>query len=148
MGVTELIGKDDQVDQNEYSESIALTFDRPTSGELLQFTFYTWEDGSGAIQDPAGTLIILDADPANTIAGVSQISKAEHLTIIGQVAVEADDWITDATGGSACVTDTPIAFHDVTALYFLWFHTDATSFNDAAGDNEYLEMNAWYRKES
>jgi hypothetical protein len=147
IGLTELVGINEQVDQNDFGGSVGVEFGEDITGELLSFTFYATEDGSGDVQDSAGWLIILDADPATT-AGDTALTAAERVTIIGQVEVEAGDWITDANGGSACIYDQPIPFHAVDALYFVWFHTDATSLNDGAGDDEQLEFNAWYRRDS
>lgn len=150
LGLTELVGADEQLDQNDYGASVAITLGdgiRPVSGELLSFMFYTAETGSGAIQTPAGTLLILDADPAVS-AGDTAISAAEHRTVLGRVDVEAADWNSDANGGNACKLDQPIPFHSLNAIYALWYHTDATSLNDGAGDDETLHFNAWYRRDT
>jgi len=147
-GLTELVGINEQVDQNDFGGSVAVALPAPrVSGEILQFTFYATEDGSGAVQDSAGRLLIFDANPATT-AGDTALTAAEWVTLIGVVKVEATDWITDANGGAACITDTPIVFHALSALYFVWFHDDATGLNDAAGDDEQLEFNFWYRRDS
>jgi len=60
--------------------------------------------------------------------------------------IEASDWDTDANGGSACVKDQVVAFHAVTSLYLVWFHTDDTDLNDAAGNDEVLEVEIKYRR--
>lgn len=147
IGVTELVGKDAKVDQNDYGASVGVTFEEEITGELLSFAFFATEDGDGAVQDSAGWLYIFDANPAIT-AGDTAITNAEWLTLIGKVEVEAGDWTTDANGGCAYVSDQPVPFHGVGALYFAWFHTDATGLNDAGGDDEQLEFNAWYRRDS
>ena len=141
IGVTELVGKDEEVNTDDYGASVVVSFDREQSGEFIQFTFYATEEG-GAVQDSAGTLFIFDADPAIS-AGDTSITAAEAKTVIGKVEVVADDWETDANGGVACITDRPIRFHRLSNLYFAWKHTDATDLNDAAGDDEVLEVNAW-----
>lgn len=148
--LTELVGKDEQVDQNDYGGSVAVTLGdgvRPVSGELLSFAFFSTEEGTGAVQTPAGTLLILDADPAVS-AGDTSITAAERLTVLGHVSIAAADWQTDANGGSNFVYDQPVPFHNLQALYFVWFHEDATSYNDGAGDDEVLEVKAWYRRDS
>jgi hypothetical protein len=148
--LTQLIGSDEQVDQNDYGTSVAVTLGdgvRPCSGELLSFMFFSLESGSGAVQIPAGTLVILDADPAAS-AGDTAVSAAERVTILGQVAVAAADWQSDANGASAFIYNRPVPFHNLQTLYFLWFHEDATSFNDSAGDDEILQVKAWYRRDS
>jgi hypothetical protein len=145
--VTDLVGKNDQVDQNDYGASVAISLGtQPVSGEFLGFTFISSEEGSGSVQTPAGRLILLDADPAVT-AGDTAITTAEHLTVVGIVEVAAADWHSDANGALAYVCTTPIAFHALSTLYAVWFHTDATSYNDAAGDDERLRFNAWYRRD-
>jgi hypothetical protein len=140
IGVTELVGADEQVDQNDYGASVEVALGTRISGEFLHFTFYSRETGTGAVQTPAGSLFILDADPATT--------AAERLTVIAEIPVAAADWQADANGASVTIADKPVAFHAVDALYFLWFHEDATSLNDGAGDDEILEVNAWYRRDS
>jgi hypothetical protein len=148
--LTELIGADEQVDQNDYAGSAAVTLGdgiRPCSGELLSFAFFSTETGTGAVQTPAGILLILDADPA-TAAGDTAITAAERITILGHVAVAAADWQSDANGASAFIYNRPIPFHNLQTLYFLWFHEDAASLNDAGGDNEILQVKAWYRRDS
>jgi hypothetical protein len=147
IGVTELVGADEQVDQNDYGASVEVALGTRISGEFLHFTIYARETGTGAVQTPAGSLFILDADPATT-AGDTAITAAERLTVIAEIPVAAADWQADANGASVTITDKPVAFHAVDTLYFLWFHEDATSLNDGAGDDEILEVNAWYRRDS
>lgn len=145
-----LIDDDEQVDQNDYGASQAVTLGdgvRPCSGELLSFVFISRETGTGAVQTPAGTLLILDEDPATT-AGDTAIDMVERVDVIGHVDVAAAAWQSDANGGSQFVYNVPVPFHNLQTLYFLWFHEDATSFNDGAGDNEILEVKAWYRRDS
>jgi hypothetical protein len=148
--LTALIGADEQVDQNDFGASVAVTLGdgvRPVSGEFLSLMLYTWEEGTGAVQTPAGTLLILTSDPATT-AGDTSITSGERLQVIGQIAVSASDWISDANGGSCCIVDQPVPIHDLTTVYLLWFHEDATSFNDGAGDDECLSCRLWYRRDT
>ncbi len=144
-GIVELVGIDDKVDQNDFGDSIALyTFvNPPASGEIRAFAFYATEDGTGAVQDSAGELLIFDADPA-TAFGDTSITAAERLTQLGRIVVSASDWTTDANGGIAYINTKIVPFHPVTALYVVWKQTDGTGLNDAAGDDEQLEMNAWF----
>ena len=146
-GLTELVGTDEQVDQNDYGGSVGVSLGGSMTGEILSFMFYSTEDGTGAVQTPAGTLMILDADPAIS-AGDTSMTAAERVTVLGQVKVLASDWKSDANGGSAYVYDQPVPFHALATLYLAWFHEDATSLNDGAGDDEQLEVNFWYRRES
>ena len=46
-GLTELIGADEQVDQNDYSGSVAVSLGLHVSGEILQVTLYATETGTG-----------------------------------------------------------------------------------------------------
>ncbi len=148
--LTQLIGKDEQVDQNDYGTSVNITLGdgiRPVSGEFLSFTFYTIEEGTGAIMTPAGTLLLLDTDPA-IASGDTAMTAGERVGVIGQIKVLATDWKSDANGASAFIYGQPLPFHNLQTLYAVWFHEDATSLNSAAGDDEYLSFNAWYRRDS
>jgi hypothetical protein len=148
LGNTELIGINEQVDQNDYCAAVSVTLGaEPVSGEILSFCFYSLESGSGAVQTPAGWLYILDTNPV-IASGDTAIGAANRPTILGRVQVEAGDWEADANGATAYIVDTPVAFHDLTVLWFTFKLTSATSLNDAAGDDEYLQFNAWYRRDS
>ena len=146
-GLVELIGINEQVDQDEYSASVGVVLGGTYSGEILMVTLYSTEDGSGAVQEPDGVLIFLDIDP-EAAAGDAALTAAERVTIIGQIDVETDDWQSDANGASACIKNQPLTFHSLATIYAVWFHKNATSFNDVAGDDEQLEMNMWYRRDS
>lgn len=148
-GLLSLVGADNQVDQNDFS----LTADIPVglstvpcSGELLSLVLVSRETGTGAVQTPTGHVIFLDADP-NTTAGDTALTAAEWATAIGQVEIESGDWISDANGALA-FKQIAIAFHKLSTLYAVWLHTDATSYNDGAGDDETLDLNVWFRKDS
>ena len=147
LGLTELIGINEQVAQNQYCASVGITLaTQPISGELLAFALYSQESGTGAVLQPTGKLILLDADPTSA-AGDTALTAAEQLTILGIVDVAAGDWIADANGALAYIVDTPIPFHRLTSLYAVWKHSLATAYNDAAGDDEQLQFNAWYRRD-
>ena len=149
IGVTELVGKDEQVDQNDYSGSVSIDLPgaQPVSGEILAFAFYSTEEGSGAVQEAAGKLILFDADPA-VASGDTALALAEHLTILGIVEVSASDWHSDANGATQYIYNQPVAFHALKTLYAAWFHEAATSLNSAADDDEKLRFNAWLRRDS
>jgi len=150
IGLTELIGKDEQVDQDDYGGSVAILLGdgvRPASGEFLSFTLVTKETGTGSVLTPAGILLLFDADPAVT-AGDTALTLGVMNYCIGRVDVKATDWHSDANGAVACKSSPPIPFHTLTTIYAIWFHEDATSFNDAGGDDEYLSFNAWYRRDT
>lgn len=151
-GLLELVGKDEEIASGEVGGSVSFSLtangqpNKNGTGEILNVTLIATQEGTGAIQDSAGYLLVFDADP-NPTAGDTDLAAAEWKTLIGIVTVEASDWITDANGGAAFIYDTPIAFHDCETLYFVWLHNDATSLNDGAGDDEVLEMNAFMRLE-
>lgn len=146
-GLTELVGINEEVNTSDYGGSVTVTLAAGYSGEILNFAFYATEDDAGAIQDSAGVLYILDADPA-VAAGDTAMTAAEWVTVLGKVEVEAADWDVDANGGCAYIYSPPVPFHALSSLYFVWFHTDGTDLNDAAGDDEQLEFNFWYRRDS
>mgnify|MGYP001080208530 CR=1 FL=1 len=155
LGPVTLIGPDHQVDQNDYSPSVALDLvaacdtrsAAPISGEILHVTLISTEAGDGSVLVPAGVLYLFSADPAIT-AGDTAITAAERATVIAQIEVETTDWKADANGASATVYTKPVAFHPLPALYAAWFHEDATAYNDAAGNNEQLQLVAWLRRDN
>lgn len=147
LGLSEIIGiNDTAVDQNDYSKSVSVDISsgggQPVSGCIEAFAFYQTEDAGGAILSPAGTLYVLGADP-EVASGDTALAAAEWPTVLGAVDVAATDWKTDATGSVAHITDTPVWFHPLATLYFVFKLTSATSINSAAGDDEQLEFNAW-----
>lgn len=147
LGITTLVGINQEVNTSDYGASVAVTLPHAgCSGEIISFLFVASESGDGAIQDSAGQLLIFDADPAIS-AGDTALAAAgaEHKTLIGIVNVTAGDWQTDANGGAAFIYDQPVPFHSLTTAYFAWFHTDAEDLNDAAGNDEMLDVNAWVR---
>lgn len=148
-GLVELVGVNDQVDQNDFGASVAVTTVPliQVSGEIVQWGLFSTVDGTGSVQTPAGTLFVFSANPA-IAAGDTSITAAERLTVIGQIGVAASDWKADANGASAFIHDQPLVFPPLGTLYLAWFHEDATSFNDGAGDDEQLEGAFWYRRDS
>jgi hypothetical protein len=146
-GLTELVGINEQVDQNDYSGSVEVALGGTYSGEILSVAFYATEDGTGAVQDSAGILYVFDADPS-IASGDTAMTAAERVTVLGKLSIGAADWDADTGGGLAYVNTSPIPFHALASLFFVWKHLDATSLNDAAGDDEQLEFNFWYKRES
>jgi hypothetical protein len=148
-GIFELVGTDEQVDQDDYSGSVevSLPTDGPVSGEILSVILISTEDGSGAVQTPNGKLIFLDADPAVT-SGDTALAAAEWPTVLGVVDIATTDWTSDANGGAAYITDTPIPFHALSSIFVTYKHEHATALNSAAGDDEQIECNFWYRRDA
>lgn len=150
LGLTELIGTDEEIAQNEYGGSVSATLGdgvRPVSGEILSFMLFSTEEGTGSIQTPAGSLILFDTSPAIS-AGDAAMVVAAHLAVIGRVDVAAADWHSDANGAIVCKVDCPIPFHNLHSIHAVWFHSDANSYNDLSGDDEQLRFNAWYRRDT
>ncbi len=144
--LVELIGINENVANTQYGASVSVALAASHSGELLKSCLTTTEDGAGSILTPAGTLFILDAATANAV-GAAAITAVERLTVLAQITYAAADWQSDANGGSNCkvIAD---GFHVNGTLHALWFHEDATAFNDVAGDDEQLELAFWYRRDS
>lgn len=146
QGLTELVGINELLAQNNYSDEVTLTLASTSSGEVLKVCLYTTEDATGAILEPTGTLFLFDADPSVTLND-TDLTAAARVTMIAQIPVAAGDWDSDANGAVACLTRAD-AFHDLASVFAVWRHTLATSINSAAGDDEQLEANLWYRRDS
>ena len=157
-GLTEIIDKDDaEVAAQEYSNSVEVTLDQinPTadieyhSGEILYMNLYASELGSGAVLSTAGKMFVFDFDPSIS-AGEDAMAAAgaNHKLALGFVKFASTDWDADANGAIARKT-CAIPFHPVKKLYFC-FRPDAgeTAINSAAGDDEELHFNFWYRRDS
>ena len=154
-GLVSLIGINNQVDQNDYGASVKIDLaaaagahpNAPISGEILHLTLISREAGTGAVLAPAGVLYLFGADP-EVDAGDTALESLARAAVIAQVEVETTDWKADAGGASATIFTKPVAFHALPALWAAWLHEDATSYNDVAGDDETLQLNAWFRRDS
>jgi hypothetical protein len=148
QGPIELVGINEQVDENEYGGSVAVTLDADVghSGEILNVILVSTEDDSGSVQTPAGTLFFFNANPSIN-AGATAMTAAARLLEVGQVSIAAADWQSDANGASVS-KDVAISFEQLQSLYLAWFHEDATSLNDGASDDEQLEVIFRYRRDS
>jgi hypothetical protein len=102
IGLTELVGINETVANTNYGDEVSVTIgdgpnnEREVSGEFLSFMFYSTEDGSGAVQTPAGRLLIFDTAPT-IAANDTAITVAEATTLVGQVRVAVADWTTHAS---------------------------------------------------
>jgi hypothetical protein len=134
----ELVGADEQVDQNDYGAHVEV--DMHGSGEILSAMFLSI---GGDILEPSGQLLIFNA-AVTVAAGATSITTGERGELIGIIDVAASDWQSDVNGASAFIYDQPIPYN-TNDLYFVWFHTDATSINSAAEDDEELWVNLLYR---
>lgn len=146
LGLTELIGVNEQVDSTNYGASVGIALAATESGSILTVLLVSKETGTGAVQTPAGQLIFFDADPEITanLAAMSA-AAADHAKIIGHIEVLVADWKSDTSGAYAFLI-TNIPFHSIGTLYATWRMASGSAMNDAAGDDEQLLFNAWYRR--
>ena len=145
-GVFELIGINERVDQNRYSDEVAVAFPAYLGYEITKICLYSTEDGTGAVQRPNGQLFILRADPAIAVNASTLGAGAVWPTVVGKVAIAVADWSATDTGGAVCEKVLADPLHvDASTLWFVFFNEAAGSFNDAAGDDEQLEADVWYR---
>jgi len=146
-GLTELIGADEQVDQNDLCGSVGISLGATMSGEILGVLLVSRETGTGAVQTPDGILFFFDADPSIS-SGATAMSAAARQALLGQIAVTGTDFDSDANGASVYLVSVPVAIHGISTLYVAFRLTSATSYNDGAGDDEILEVNVWIRRDS
>jgi len=146
-GVLELVGINERVDQYEYSQEVEQAFSRTISGEILNVTLISTEDGSGAVLRPEGTLFGLNADP-NVSVGATTLGAANFPKVVAQVEIDSSLWSTNDTGGAVASKAVAFAFESVSSLFWVFQLKSATSINDAAGDDEQLELVVRYREEA
>ena len=142
-GLTELIGINEQVNTNQYNASVGIDLAHPANGTIIKVCLYATEDGSGTTIEESGTLVLLDADPVTATADTT-ITAAERITVLATFILDGGDYQNDTNGSSNCQFTREV-FHRVSTLYFLYFHEGSTQWNSAAGDDEQLEVNFWYR---
>ena len=146
LDTIELIGADEAVAQNQWSEEAAFTLPAgDVSGEILGVTLITRETATGVILTPTGKLAVFKADPG-LAAGDTGLTTGKHAELLGVIDFVAGDWYSDGKGGFA-FSDKPIAFFSLKTLYFAWYQESAAGFNSATGDNEILEIAATMRVE-
>lgn len=148
-GLSSLIGPDDTVAQNTLSKSLQEYVTQPgstSSGEILNIRLLS---SGGDVLTPDGTLLILSADPEIAATASTGLTLAEWESVLATVDVAAADWKTDPDGLAAFFSaEVGIAFQPLEALFFVWLHESATSFNSDAADNESLKVEARIRKDS
>ena len=149
-GITQIIGINDAaMTINEYSSTANLVLGGTFSGEILGFILSSLESGTGAVQEGTGTVYFFDADP-NTTSGDPDLAAAgaEHNTVIGIVKISAADWDSDANGAVVHKT-VAIPFHALATIFCVYRTTDAAAlWNSAAADDERLNINMWFRRDS
>lgn len=143
-GLTELIGVDEQVSQNQYSGSVEVTLSEQLSGEILGATLYS---NGGSIIVESGELFFFDLDPSIAV-GAAAIGVAEWPTSLGSIPVLSSDWTSDSNGAHANIKKEPITIHPVSSLFLVYKHTGSTQWNSLVGDNELLRVNFWIRRDS
>lgn len=148
LGLTEIVGVDEQVAQNEFagSFSVDLPGKNPISGEFLSWAIYSTGGDELAID---ANLFLLDADPAVAV-GDTAMTVAEWKTVLAEVPIVNSAFAgSSAAAGNFWYTDDErVPFHALKTLYFALLLTSATTINSAGGDNELIQLNAWYRQES
>ncbi len=150
-GLLELIGEDstEVSASGDYSNTADLALGGTFSGEILSFMLASHENGSGAVQEGNGVMYFFDADP-DVSAGDTALAVigAEHATIIGITQIQAGDWDSDASGAVVHKT-VAIPFHAIATVFAVYRNTDASAvWNSAVGDNEVLDINMWFRRDS
>ena len=150
-GIQQIIGINDAaMTVNEYSSTADLSLGGTFSGEILGFILSSLESGTPTEpREGSGTVYFFDADP-NTTSGDTDLAAAgaEHNTVIGIVKIAAADWDSDANGAVVHKT-VAIPFHALATIFCVYRNTDPTEiWNSAAGDDERLNINMWFRRDS
>lgn len=149
-GLIEIIDADDaEVAASEYSKSVEIPLGASVSGEILDVVLISSEAGSGAAFQNPGTLYFFDSDPTVTSGATALAAAGADLKLaIGKVELATADWTGDATGYVAYKA-VAIGFHEVSSLYAVFqLGSAGSAINSAAGDDEELHLNLWYRRDS
>jgi len=148
-GLTELVGINEAaMAQNTFSDEVAVTLSPTSSGEILKLCIYATEDdagGGGTIIAEDGTLFVFDVDPTTTVADTT-LDAANFITAVATFTLSGGDYYSDANGAVNC-QKTNEMFHSLGTLYFVYRQEGATTINSAAGDDEQIEFNFWYRRD-
>lgn len=151
---TELIdADDDEVAQDEWSDSVALSLDPENPGVKLcnVMLYQTWDTGaSGAAQALTGWLVFFDADPGIAAGeAVASVENAQLSKIIGRVPLAAADWDTFTVSGQVAVLSAELDGEIIVppglkTIYVALFQTSANPMNSAADDDEELYIACTY----
>lgn len=147
-GLIEVIGADEQVDQNDYAGSFEFnphqgysTSNRPASG-IIRGMFLVSTGGS--ILQPTGTMLLLrDTDPS-VAAGATSITAAEWQTAFGAISVVSGSWLSADANGAIAFVECNVPFSELASIYCVFDYTLVTSFNSDPGDDEVLEVRFLY----
>jgi hypothetical protein len=142
LGLTELVGINEQIDQNDFTKSVALPVGG--SGYITNIVAYGAESGDGAIPAVDSFMILVfDVDP-DISAGNTTLSADTWRTCLGSWYFEG---ATSDTTGSASFNSAgsimPIPYHDCNTLYFVGQWLNATAINDDPANNEQVHINVW-----
>lgn len=138
-----VIADDDQVDQNEWSDAVAVALGATVSGWITAIQIIQTETGSGAILSDLAFEVFLFASDPSLSAGASTLTAAQDAVRIpgGRVVIENDDIEVYADHAIAdIVLEKPIAFASLSTIYAAIKSTGATSINSDAGDNEVVTV--------
>ena len=80
-GLIELVGINEQVDQNDYGAHV--TADLKGSGEILSACFMSTEDGTGDVQEPAGKQLIFNGSVSIASAKQQDVALSAHQRVFG-----------------------------------------------------------------
>ena len=146
LAATSIIGQDDQVSADQFSNSAKLDLKgNRHSGEIVQV--HMTMSGTVATLNTQGDIIFLSADPAVS-AGDASLTAAEWETVIGTVSVTTAEWVSIGNAG-VMSKSLSIPFHPVDAIWVVFLvATGETQINSAAGDNEVVKVSLQIRKES
>lgn len=141
----ELVGKNEQIAQDQFSEPVAVPMNEQQHGGIIQsITLFQTVEGSGALLDADGVVLIFPSNPANS-AGDTDLAAAAWKTCLGAAPVASTDWVKGAANGEvAFLKDVNIPFPFAQNLYLVFQLISATAINSAAGDDEVLEAQISY----
>lgn len=146
QGVIELVGINETLLISGYSDEVEVILATPSSGEILKVCLIATEDATGAILKSTGTLFFFKSDPT-VILDAPLLDPADWPLIFAHIPVLTEDWISETSGGIACFVRAD-SFPVLSSFFLVWFHTLGTSINSLTGDDEQLEVNIWYRRDS
>jgi hypothetical protein len=142
--LTELVGANETVAQNEYGAGTAIPVSISAAGGIIKSLILSQvELDAGAILSVAGVLVFFTADPICAVGDTALTSTAWGRAV-GTVTVAAGDWVTDANGGVALKSGLDIPFPRLANLWCVFKLTSATSINSGATDDEVLSIKVYY----
>ena len=140
----ELVGADETIVLGLYGQEAEINFGYPTgaAGVIDSVCLFASAVATGTIQDSAGSVMFWNTDPALT-AGGETITTTALNELVAEVTFYASDWITSSSRYFAC-KDPAAKFGRMDTLYVAWKHSDSTTLNDVAADNDVIDVNVIY----